>query len=131
MDAPVSLLALISWGRILYGAALSAVLAAAVVIFGIGERRIAPVVSAVLATAAAPIAWNSILRATHASNFFTDAPIAVFPASWQDFGSGVFTLAGVSLVLAVGSLRRATAGRVALLAGGCALAAFLVDIYLY
>ena len=89
------------------------------------------VAGAVLATAAAPIGWNSILRATHASNFFTDAPIAVFPASWQDFGSGVFTLAGVTLVLAAGSLRKTAAGRMAVIAGGCALAAFLVDVYLY
>jgi hypothetical protein len=127
----VSLLAIISWGRILYGAALSAALAALVVIVALRERRIAAVVGAVVATAAAPVGWNSILRATHASNFFTDAPIAVFPASWQDFGSGVFTLAAVCLVLAVWSLRREAAARVALLAGACALAAFLVDIYLY
>lgn len=127
----MSFVALISWGRIFYGATLSAAVAALVVIFALRERHIGAVVSAVLATAAAPIGWNAILRATHAANFFTDAPIAVFPASWQDFGSGVFTLAAVSVVLAVGFLRRATAGRVATLAAGCALAAFLVDIYMY
>lgn len=89
------------------------------------------VMTALLATAAAPIGWNAILRATDASNFFTDAPIAVFPASWQDFGSGVFTLAAAALLLGVGPLGKATGRRVVALASACALAAFLVDIYLY
>jgi chromate transporter len=30
-----------------------------------------------------PIAWNAILRATNARQFFTDAPIPIFPISWQ------------------------------------------------
>jgi hypothetical protein len=35
------------------------------------------------------LAWNAILRATHASQFFTDAPLRLLPASWQDTGLGV------------------------------------------
>ncbi len=100
-------------------------------IFVLRERRLGPIVTGALATAAAAIGWNAILRATHASNFFTDAPIAFFPVSWQDFGSGVFTLAAASLLLAVGPLRTATPRRVAALATACALCAFLVDVYLY
>ncbi|GAA2386524.1 hypothetical protein GCM10010255_12350 [Streptomyces coeruleofuscus] len=34
-----------------------------------------------------------MLRAAHVEPFFTDAPIAVFPVSWQDAGSWVFALA--------------------------------------
>src|SRR4051812_1843665 len=34
-----------------------------------------------------------ILRSAGAPTFFHDAPVAVLPASWQDTGSGVFTLA--------------------------------------
>ncbi|MFF4605730.1 hypothetical protein ACFY12_23685 [Streptomyces sp. NPDC001339] len=33
-------------------------------------------------------------RATHGTQFFTDAPVAVFPISWQDTGSGVFAVDG-------------------------------------
>ena len=72
-----------------------------------------------------------MLRATHAGEFFTDAPIAVFPASWQDTGSGVTTVALASLVLGLGLLRSRPAHeatRIALVAGA---AAFLVDVYLY
>jgi hypothetical protein len=63
--------------------------------------------------------------------FFTDAPIPVFPISWQDTGSGVFALAALTLILGLGALRAAPGRRVALLAGLGALGALLVDIYLY
>lgn len=83
------------------------------------------------ATAIGPIGWNAVLRATHARQFFTDAPIAAMPASWQDTGSGVVTLALASLLLAAVApgepLRRAVL-RTALV---CAAIAFLVDVYLY
>jgi len=77
------------------------------------------------------VAWNAILRATHAAEFFTDAPLAVLPASWQDTGSGVFALAAVILALGVGPARRDSAGRLALRAVAVGVAAFAVDVYLY
>lgn len=58
-------------------------------------------------------------------------PIAVFPASWQDFGSGVFTLAAATLAVSLGPLAKENSRRVVALACACALAAFVVDIYLY
>jgi hypothetical protein len=85
----------------------------------------------VLATAAGPLGWNAILRATHASQFFTDAPLRLLPASWQDTGSGVFALAATAVLLGVGLLAGAPARRTIGLAALCGLAAFLVDVYLY
>jgi hypothetical protein len=41
--------------------------------------------------------------------FFLDAPIPVFPISWQDTGSGVFTVAVAALLLGFGPLRTDTA----------------------
>jgi hypothetical protein len=84
-----------------------------------------------LATAVGPLAWNAILRATHASQFFTDAPLRLLPASWQDTGSGVFALAATAFLLDLGSLATAQARRTIGLAVLCGLAAFLVDVYLY
>jgi hypothetical protein len=117
----------ISWGEILYGAVLSAIAA------GVGlllvARRLAPVTAMIAGVAsafAAPVAWNAILRATHANRFFTDAPIAAFPISWQDTGSGVFTFALATLAIAAVAPRLA-ARRLALVAGVAAL----VDVYLY
>ncbi|MFF5019909.1 hypothetical protein [Streptomyces sp. NPDC001165] len=55
----------------------------------------------------------------------------VFPVSWQDTGSGVFALAAASLGYGLGPLAAQpsrTSIRYALLA---AVAALLVDIYLY
>jgi hypothetical protein len=77
------------------------------------------------------LGWNAILRATHASQFFTDAPLRLLPASWQDTGSGVFALAATAVLLGIGPLAAAPARRTIGLAVLCGLAAFLVDVYLY
>src|SRR5919202_1635992 len=95
---------MLSWGVIAYGAALSALLA---VLFALAARvRTLPVLVAVaVGTFAGPVAWNAILRATAANQFFVDAPIPVFPISWQDTGSGVFALATLAFLLGAGPLR--------------------------
>ena len=122
---------MLSWTTIAYGAALSAGLAALLVGALITPRRAAVIAVAGLAGAGGPVAWNAILRAVHAPNFFTDAPIAVFPASWQDTGSGVFALAVSTLALGLGPLGKAPGRRIALVALLVGVAAFVVDIYLY
>jgi hypothetical protein len=122
---------MISWGTILYGAALSAILAGAA--FAVALRLTRPVVilTGAIAAAAGPVAWNAILRAVDASEFFVDAPIGLFPVSWQDTGSGIFTLAASCLALGLGPLRNDPGQRVARYGLLAALAALLVDVYLY
>jgi hypothetical protein len=122
---------MLSWGVILYGAALSVVAALALVVLLGRERRPTILVTIAAGALAGPIAWNAILRATDGRQFFTDAPIPIFPISWQDTGSGVFTLAVLTLALGLGPLRQAPGRRLATLAGLGALGALLVDIYLY
>lgn len=121
---------MLSWTSILYGAALSAVVAVALLALA-RARQPAVIAAGAVATAAGPIAWNAILRATHASQFFTDAPLRVLPASWQDTGSGVFALAATAVLLGAGPLASGPARRTVILAALCGLAAFLVDVYLY
>ena len=121
---------MISWGTILYGAGLSA-FCAAVALFAFGERRPAILAVAVAATLLGPVGWNAVLRATHAREFFTDAPVSVMPASWQDTGSGVVTIALASLLLAAATPREPLRRAVLRTAVVCGLAAFLVDVYLY
>jgi hypothetical protein len=122
---------MISWGVIGYGAALSALLAAVLVAAVVRPRRLAVIAIAAAGAVVGPVAWNAILRAAHGSQFFTDAPVAVLPASWQDTGSGVFTIAVVALALGVGPLAAGPGRRVAATAALAGLAAFLVDVYLY
>jgi len=121
---------MIEWWQILYGAALSALLAALLIALPKTGRRPDVIVPGALAALLGPIAWNAILNAAHGNQFFTDLPFAIFPISWQDTGSGVFTLAAASV--AYGLLRGAEPARRAagysLLA---ALAALIVDIYVY
>ncbi|MFL6224961.1 MAG: hypothetical protein ACJ75K_19625 [Actinomycetes bacterium] len=122
---------MLSWASIIYGAALSAAVAGVALAALARPRQPTVIFTGVLATAAGPLAWNAILRATHASQFFTDAPLRLLPASWQDTGSGVFALATTAVFLGVGPLATAPTRRTIGLAALCGLAAFLVDVYLY
>jgi hypothetical protein len=122
---------MIGWGQIGYGAVLSGVLAAAVLALVARPHRLTAALGGGIATVAGAVAWNAILRAAHGDRFFTDAPITVLPASWQDTGSGVFALAAAGLLLGVAVLPGVPARRVAGYAALCGLIAFLVDVYLY
>ena len=118
------------WGQMIYGAALSALLAALLLAVAVRGRHPGVIVAGALAALIGPIAWNAILRAAHGNQFFTDLPFSVFPISWQDTGSGVFTLAAATILYGLfrsDEPARRAAGY-ALLA---ALAALLVDVYLY
>jgi hypothetical protein len=119
-----------SWGAVAYGIALSAVVAAIAVAFLLRERRRGVLITAGVAAAAAPLAWDLILRHT-GGNFFVDAPGYVFPISYEDTGSGVFATALAAVVLGAGPLRSATGRRLSQTAAICGAAALLVDIYLY
>jgi hypothetical protein len=66
---------MIGWATIGYGAALSGVAAGALVAAVAGGHRLSAGLGAAAGATAGAIAWNAILRATHADTFFTDAPI--------------------------------------------------------
>jgi hypothetical protein len=119
-----------SWWALVYGAILSGLVAGAGLRFVLRERRSGVLLTGALAAAAAPFAWNVILRHT-GGDFFVDAPIVVFPISLQDTGSGVFATALSALLLGFGPLRAASGQRLALATTVCGVAALLVDIYLY
>src|SRR6266536_1224042 len=104
---------MISWWQIGYGAVLSGLVAALVLFFAGRPRRLPVVVAGGVATVAGAVAWNAILRAAHGDQFFTDAPLVLLPASWQDTGSGVFALATSGLLLGLAVAPTAPARRVA------------------
>ena len=78
---------------------LSALAAALLVGIGGRERRLSVLACAAVSALLGAAAWNAILHATHANQFFHDAPITVFPISWQDTGSGVFSVAVATVLL--------------------------------
>ena len=96
---------MIEWPQIAYGAVLSALAAAAVLTLVARPRRLSVIGIGAAAAALGALAWNAILLAVDGRQFFVDAPIAVFPVSWQDTGSGVFALAAASMLLGFGPLR--------------------------
>jgi len=122
----------IDWGQIIYGAALSAIVTAVVFVVVRRERSGQVVALAAAASLVGPLAWNAILHraATAADGFFVDIPFKPFPVSWQDTGSGVFTLAVAAVVFGL-ALRDERAGRALSLSVTAAVVAFMVDIYLY
>jgi hypothetical protein len=122
---------MLSWSTMIYGAVLSALLAAGAVSVAIRPRRAAVIATAAAGALVGPLVWNAILRAAHGTQFFTDAPVAVLPASWQDAGSGVFTIAVTALALGIGPLAAGTGRRLAAVAALAGVAAFVVDVYLY
>src|SRR5215212_3019865 len=116
----------------LYGAALSAVAAVLLLAFVARERH--PLMLAVggVTAFAMPIWWNLILRWTGATSAFShDLPFRPFPVSWQDVGSGMFTLAGAAVALSLRPGPNDTPRHLSRAALLTALGAFLVDIYLY
>jgi hypothetical protein len=119
-----------SWVALIWGASVSAVLAALAVRFLLREPRASVIVASAASASAGALAWNLILRHT-GGDFFVDAPGLVFPISFQDTGSGVFATAIAALALGFGPLRAATGRSVALTTLASGLAALLVDIYLY
>jgi hypothetical protein len=122
----------IDWPQIFYGAALTTAITALAFVLVRRERSAVVLVPALAAAFLGPVAWNAMLHraATDADAFFVDIPFKPFPVSWQDTGSGVFTLAVASLFFGL-ALRRELAARVLSLAATVAAVAFLVDIYLY
>ena len=122
---------MISWTTILYGALLSAIAAGLLVLTARREHRIDVLVASALSGALGPFVWNAILHRVEGREFFVDAPIAIMPASWQDTGSGVFTLAVAAVLLGLGPMRAQAGRRVISYSLLCGVAAFLVDVYLY
>ena len=121
---------MISWAVVGYGAALSVLLAA--VLTAIPKPRQTKVIAtAAVSAGLGALAWNATLHAAHGANFFTDAPLVVLPASWQDTGSGVFAIAVAALALGLGPLAGQSGRRLAATAALAGLGAFLVDVYLY
>ncbi len=121
-----------NYPQMLYGAGLSVLLSLALVVF-LGKTKHPPILlGCALAAFLLPVVWNSILRLTGATDAFShDLPFRPFPISWQDTGSGVFTLAGAAVILSLGPGRKERPPRVAALALWTALGALLIDIYTY
>ena len=116
----------------LYGAALSALTATTLVATAGKDRRPAVLATTALAAFAMPLCWNLILRWTGATDAFShDLPFRPIPVSWQDTGSGVFTLAGTAVALGLGAGSTQPSARTARLALWAALGALLIDIYTY
>jgi hypothetical protein len=122
---------MLSWTVIFYGAALSALAAGVLAALVAKQPKVPAAIGAALAGFAGPLGWNAILKLTLANQFFVDAPIALFPVSWQDTGSGVFALAAAVPILGAGPLATRPGQELAIVAIMAGIAALVVDVFLY
>jgi hypothetical protein len=122
---------MLSNAHIAYGLGVTAVFEVILTVVVPRWRRLSLIVATTVVTVLAVLGWQYVLRATHASLFFTDLPFRLFPISWQDAGSGVVTLAFTGLALAYGPMRRQSAPAAAGLAVAAGVVALLVDVYVY
>lgn len=132
---------MIGWLQVVYGAVLTGLLTALLLWLASRWDRLAlfdgsaagrlVILAGAGSAAAGALAWNSVLQATAARQFFHDLPFILFPVSWQDTGSGVFALALAAAVLGLGPLASDAARRAITLALLCGLGALLTDTYLY
>jgi hypothetical protein len=122
---------MLSNAHIAYGVGLTALFELVLTVAVPRWRRPALIATTTVATVLAVLGWQYVLRAAHATQFFTDLPFRPFPISWQDTGSGVATLAFTGLVLGYGPMRKQPGHAAANLALAAGLVALLVDIYLY
>jgi hypothetical protein len=75
--------------------------------------------------------WNFMLNVRHAGVIDGDIPFALFPISWQDVGTGVFSFAAAALIL-MATMHRNEPGRHTLkVAGVASLTALVIDIYFW
>jgi len=117
--------------KMAFGAVLSALLAVAYAVV-LRERRMGVLVTVGVAALGMPLFWNSVLNWTGATGMFShDLPFPPFPISWQDAGSGIFTLAGAAPLLMLAACRKDPPRRIAVLSIAAALAALIVDVYFY
>ena len=106
---------------------------AVVLVGGLGRvRRPTVLITAGVSAFLMPLWWNSILHWTATTEAFShDLPFRPFPVSWQDTGSGMFTLAGAAIALTLAAGAREPARNTIRVAFLTAIAAFLIDIYTY
>lgn len=79
-----------------------------------------------------PLFWNAVLNWTGPNGMFShDLPFTPFPISWQDAGSGIFTLAGAAPILMLAACRNDPPRRIAVLSIATALAALIIGVYFY
>ncbi|MDP9696788.1 UNVERIFIED_ORG: hypothetical protein J2X79_004371 [Arthrobacter globiformis] len=121
-----------SLSKMFLGALLSAFAALALLVLVRRERRLGVLATASGAALVMPMTWNSVLNWTGAIGLFShDLPFAPFPVSWPDSGTAVFTLAGAAAALMLGPCRRDAPRSIVGTAAATALAALIIDVYLY
>jgi hypothetical protein len=116
------------WRTVVIGS-VSGALAGIVVLWIARERSARTLALTALAVFTGSFLWNFMLNVRHAGVIDGDIPFALFPISWQDVGTGVFSFAAVALLL-MATTHRGEPGRHTLkVAGIASLAALVIDIY--
>lgn len=118
------------WSTVIAGSIVGA-LAGTGVLWALGERAPQTLIATALAVFAGTFLWNFMLNVRHAGVIDGDIPFALFPISWQDTGTGIFSFGAAALTLMATTHRNEPGRHTLKVAGLAALTAFLIDVYFW
>lgn len=93
------------------------------------ERRRTTLIASALGVAVGTALWNVMLNVRHAVTIDGDIPLSVFPISWQDAGTAIFSFAFAALFLLTTAHADEPGRRTLRVAAIAATIAFLFDVY--
>jgi hypothetical protein len=121
-------LLVLPWSHIVFGSLIGPAVAVVALVV-LRERQPRTLLTVAVGTCAGTWIWNTMLNVRHAGEIDVDIPFRLFPISWQDTGTGVFSFAAATLLLLATVHRNESGRRTLKIAGIAALAALLMDIY--
>lgn len=120
----------VSWWWVLFGAVVGPLVGAGV-LWVAGERERPTLTATAAGVCLGTLVWNVMLNVRRAVEIDVDVPFVLFPISWQDAGTGVFSFAFATAALLVTVHRDQPGHRTLKVAGIATAAAFIVDLYVW
>ncbi len=93
------------------------------------ERSKSVLITAATGVGIGTAVWNTMLNVRQALTVDGDIPFRLFPISWQDVGTGIFSVAVTSVLLLATVYRREPGSKTLKVVGIAAGLAFLFDVY--
>jgi Family of unknown function (DUF6518) len=116
------------WSHVIFGSLVGPAVGVAV-LWLLRERDPRALVAAALGVCAGTWLWNTMLNIRHAKTIDGDIPFRLFPISWQDVGTGVFSFAFAAAIMLATTHRDEPGRRTLKVASVAALAALVMDVY--
>jgi hypothetical protein len=118
----------VPWSHVLYGSIIGPVVGTTL-LWLLRERHKRTLAITAVGVFSGTWLWNLMLNIRHAGIIDGDIPFRLFPISWQDTGTGLFSFAVATALLLATTHRNEVGHRTLKIAGIASTAALLIDIY--